>query len=156
MKMTQAHVDALIKVIKPLDTDELRAEYIAAFSPTIQCELSDTRYRWDLFWRAKGFDALGFSASDSPYNDAHLDTALRAIVPPLLVPYKQLEYAVEGRGDFPIDMLRYDRARPATERDARKITNSFIPGAIDKQTIRVVGERCTTKRWASFNWTVVE
>lgn len=57
---------------------------------------------------------------------------------------------VSGRGAFPIDMLRFDRATPYAEADSGLIARSF-----DERTPRCVKlfmpGRPTT-RWASFGW----
>jgi len=61
---------------------------------------------------------------------------------------------VEGRGEFPLDMLRYEQAYPATERDSYRITERGkrqIELAI--QTTRFFTP--TGGRWESFGWKVV-
>jgi hypothetical protein len=63
--------DAMARVLK--DNQGISAASYAAQG------LTDRRFRWDLFWAAK----LSQWVSDNVYkyaNDAHLDTALRAIV----------------------------------------------------------------------------
>lgn len=66
-------------------------------------------------------------------------------------------FQVQGRGSFPIDMLRYDSACPSHENDSH---------AIDRHDgERVVTLRRFTKdrakfssspaRWASFGWPIV-
>jgi len=66
-------------------------------------------------------------------------------------------YAIEGHGQFPIDMLRYDGVHPATESDSGQIESTFRPGAYArKTTVGVAGIRCTPGRWISFGWTVIE
>lgn len=58
-----------------------------------------------------------------------------------------------GHG-FPIDMLRYDCCRPATERDANPIVNALVNGA--SVTVELVAYALnprwlpTTARWESF------
>ncbi len=67
---------------------------------------------------------------------------------------------VKGSGTFPLDMLRYDRACPATERDS---------GLMEAEGVREVDvlvhsvnprkyERDvpTVARWESFGWKVVK
>lgn len=62
-----------------------------------------------------------------------------------------IEYVVEGDGDFPIDMLRFDLCWPATERDA------MVVGYRGKRTVMIRGLKVPTEgRWASFGWTVPE
>lgn len=65
-------------------------------------------------------------------------------------------YKVTGRGYFPMDMLRYDSARPSGSEDASAMGS--IRGAADKQrTVELVGARPpTVARWASFGWKVEE
>ncbi len=83
MKVTQDHFDLISNAIAPLDTDELRAKYRAGDYPRSELTKDlDKRYRWDLFWAA--WDAAGRPAAWAlDYGDAHLDTALRRIVPAL-------------------------------------------------------------------------
>jgi hypothetical protein len=74
---------------------------------------------------------------------------------------------VTGKGSFPIDMLRYDRCMPDTERDARTVEDTLIPGSVrDPETgkratwvvnvCKIVNSRqeasraWTVARWASF------
>lgn len=64
------------------------------------------------------------------------------------------EYEVRGRGNFPWDMLRYDRVYPLTSpvpnyRDGEDIWRGV-------RTILMRGEGCTPARWASFGWTVLD
>lgn len=77
MKMSDELFGALKDAVEPLDTQKARNNYLNA-------DLSDERYRWDLFWAATRQD---FNINDL-YNveglkDSHVDTALRKIVPPL-------------------------------------------------------------------------
>lgn len=54
-------------------------------------------------------------------------------------------YVVEGRGHFPHDMLRYDRATLLDEEgDPSETRRLRVEGAT----------RPTPERWASFGWTV--
>lgn len=67
-----------------------------------------------------------------------------------------VRFAVEGSGDFPIDMLRYDGAFPATERDSYKISEFDhrrveLEAWADGPSTRVP----TEDRWKSFLWKVV-
>jgi hypothetical protein len=74
-------------------------------------------------------------------------------------------YTARGRRDFPIDMLRYDRATPKSEGDSHEISNSlthhFYRGVDGKdQTsffmVTLISEKPPTeRRWASFGWTVL-
>lgn len=61
-------------------------------------------------------------------------------------------FAVIGRGKFPTDMLRHDRAYPADTTSALDLLRT------DQREIylRVSNFRdVTPDRWSSFNWTVV-
>jgi hypothetical protein len=63
-------------------------------------------------------------------------------------------FKVQGRGDFPSDMLRYDRVWPLTE---------VCPSVHESgeswrkvRTVEVQGYGCTPARWSSFLWSVVD
>lgn len=83
MKVTAEHLANLTEAIAPLDTPERRTAYRNGdFAKADAVTDLDKRYRWDLFWAA--WDAAGQSPEFlAQYNDAHLDTALRHIVPVL-------------------------------------------------------------------------
>lgn len=83
MRFKPDHLDTLRAAIAPLDTPELRDRYARGDFPRADAVRDlDRRYRWDLFWTAGGAQlARSFYAED--YSDTHIDTALRAIVPPL-------------------------------------------------------------------------
>ncbi len=58
-------------------------------------------------------------------------------------------FLVEGSGDFPVDMLRYDRGRAMTP----------IPNHYHAKPYRVVVQlqvSPTIRRWESFDWVVVQ
>lgn len=60
-------------------------------------------------------------------------------------------YEVSGRGSFPIDMLRYAEAFPASEVDSGKIE------AEGTRTVRVRGlakPETVGARWSSFCWQI--
>lgn len=83
MKVTPQHLAALREAVQPLDTPERRKVYTSGEFPRAdRVSDLDMRYRWDLFWASKVnhnralWDAV-------TYNDAHIDTALKVIVPPL-------------------------------------------------------------------------
>lgn len=76
MKILPAHLEYMRAAIAPHDTPEARAAYRAA-------GLSDKRYRWDLSYRAEGLTPWICANVYSYADDAHIDTALRAIVAPL-------------------------------------------------------------------------
>lgn len=81
MRMTTEDFTKLAAAVAPLDTSERRWSYAAGTFPHVRpvTDLS-RRYRWDLFWEAEGIEAIGVR-----YADAHIDTALRRIVPMLAV-----------------------------------------------------------------------
>lgn len=63
-------------------------------------------------------------------------------------------FAVEGRGTFPIDMLRHDLAWPRTELDSEMLecgrglrTVQLVSASLTLPTIR---------RWNSYGWEVKE
>jgi hypothetical protein len=77
------------------------------------------------------------------------------------------KFKVTGSGHFPIDMLRYDRAIPATEIDANRIHNQIaeignLGGEVSINVIRYTegkstnsfGDMPTIRRWESFGWRV--
>lgn len=83
MKVTDAHRAVLAEAITPLDTTERRELYrTGQFPRADQVRDLDKRYRWDLYWLVV---RNGQSLPDSTdgYNDAHIDTALRSLVPAL-------------------------------------------------------------------------
>lgn len=57
---------------------------------------------------------------------------------------------IEGQGQFPMDMLRYDRAFPASEKDSAAITRTFMFRS-EAWKVSVTSEAMfTVERWASF------
>lgn len=83
MKMAVPDFEALRAAIKPLDTEARRETYRNGEFPRAELVKDlDTRYRWDLFWAVGGLrKVLPDVVHD--YKDAHIDTALRRIVPAL-------------------------------------------------------------------------
>jgi hypothetical protein len=72
---------------------------------------------------------------------------------------KRYESTVSGVAPFPIDMLRYDAARPEREEDSGSISGSLM--RVDRNNarriVRVVSDRpLTSSRWESFGWSVDE
>lgn len=71
-------------------------------------------------------------------------------------------FTVEGRGPFPIDMLRYDCCHPNRPEDAEKIMDSYGDRPRKAYTVQVVRTHPqrhwmpTTGRWESFGWVVTE
>lgn len=82
----------------------------------------------------------------------------------------KVRFTVEGRGAFPIDMLRYDASWPISELDSAVLVN---PAGTRKVTlahcdsgkapvklpidVRFAAARCglTPARWESFGWRIV-
>lgn len=68
---------------------------------------------------------------------------------------------VEGRGTFPIDMLRYDRCVPRTGDDVHAIVMASIaerPLETRKVSLQMYStskEGPTKDRWKSFGWEVI-
>lgn len=85
MKMSAEHVEILRDAITPHDTAEIRQAYRDGNFPRADaCKNRDARYRWDLFWHAHHRHGSTIApVLDAGYKDAHIDTALRSIVPPL-------------------------------------------------------------------------
>jgi hypothetical protein len=65
---------------------------------------------------------------------------------------KLYEYKVTGRGSFPLDMLRYDRAWPAYESEI----SAFAWEASTRTLTLRSYQLPTTARWSSFLWAVGE
>lgn len=65
-------------------------------------------------------------------------------------------FVVEGRGEFPFDMLRYDRCWPASGRDAAMLATDG--GGHDRRRVelRSADGQVTVARWNSFLWGVIE
>jgi len=74
---------------------------------------------------------------------------------------------VKGTSNFPLDMLRYDCAWPASQEDVTKIATSIDArvmaayaereGSVRSFVIGIVSNRPPTAgRWRSFGWEVVE
>ena len=73
--------------------------------------------------------------------------------------HKYAHYAeVEGFGEFPFDMLRYDNAHPTEERDSGQLSR-FASGLDGRRKVRVTALATTKRwpftpaRWESFGWT---
>lgn len=71
-------------------------------------------------------------------------------------------YVVKGHGEFPVDMLRYDRSCPYSESDSYLIRNSVSSTRAGRDEYEVTLIRLNAHkgwtpgapRWASFGWTV--
>lgn len=64
-----------------------------------------------------------------------------------------MRFIVEGRGPFPVDMLRYDRCFPHDSADASQILE---PRERRKVTLTTDSPRVTPARWRSFGWVMTE
>lgn len=62
---------------------------------------------------------------------------------------------VEGTGDFPLDMLRYDCAFPATEHDSAIASHYSNRRAVALILRSVNDNGPTDPRWTSFLWKVI-
>ena len=63
---------------------------------------------------------------------------------------------VAGRGEFPIDMLRFDLAYPRTEEDSAVIIKMFRRVVEGSHQVQLVSSKQPTPdRWKAFGWTVV-
>lgn len=72
--------------------------------------------------------------------------------------YVATEVVVTGKGEIPLDMLRYDRCVPATGHDVTEI----VSGQANRTVVKVhlvryspEGSKATAARWESFGWKVV-
>ena len=76
------------------------------------------------------------------------------------------EFTVTGKGDVPLDMMRYDRCTPLTQKD---VDDAYIPTPFGlRQTVSVrlirytegkgrnYHDNPTVKRWNSFGWKVTD
>ncbi len=67
------------------------------------------------------------------------------------------EFTVEGKYDFPFDMLRYDQCWPKSESDSAVIERSTIPRQRRPFRVTLQGiDEPTEARWQSFGWRVTE
>lgn len=67
------------------------------------------------------------------------------------------EYTVQGNGDFPFDMLRYDEAVPVGPEDAAHMPRPDVRLADTNRVIRLRSwnrHAPTVDRWRSFGWSV--
>jgi hypothetical protein len=82
MKIPPATLAKMRQAIAPLDTPETRVRYANGDFPRAALVKDlDRRYHWDLLWASKFYDHN--AAELGQYNNDHIDTALRAIVPVL-------------------------------------------------------------------------
>lgn len=67
-----------------------------------------------------------------------------------------ITFTVEGAGEFPIDMLRYDYCWPKQSKDSTAINASFQRQPhVRRQVTLATNGYVTTERWESFGWKVV-
>jgi hypothetical protein len=74
------------------------------------------------------------------------------------------EFTVTGMGRIPMDMLRYDRATPLSQRDAAAADNpAYTNEPVSVRLIRYTegkgrnyADNPTVKRWNSFGWQVTD
>tara|TARA_R110002020_G_scaffold32996_3_gene101034 strand:+ start:614 stop:937 length:324 start_codon:yes stop_codon:yes gene_type:complete len=67
-----------------------------------------------------------------------------------------IAFVVEGSGRFPIDMLRYNQAWPATVQAGIDITTTEPHNDLGNRTVRLnATQQPTIGRWASFGWQVI-
>lgn len=82
MKVSTEHLTMLRESVAPLDTEATRTRYLSGDFPRAdRVKNLDMRYRWDLAW-ASGV-LMTDTIRDASYKDAHIDTALRSIIPAL-------------------------------------------------------------------------
>lgn len=70
---------------------------------------------------------------------------------------KTVRFRVEGRGAFPLDMLRYDMCYPARGEDAIAMEWDLDPNFRETRSVWLVAHASsapTIGRWASFGWRV--
>lgn len=92
LKIRSADLQRLQAAIAPLDTSARRTAYLEGRFPRADsCQDVDKRYRWDLLWASglKLGDGMGMRGDLDLYaylDDAHIDSALRHLVPTLQAP----------------------------------------------------------------------
>ena len=64
------------------------------------------------------------------------------------------QFVVEGKGQFPTDMLRYDNCYPVIETEANKMRSHSIESY--QVTLRTEKAYITPERWNSFLWVVIQ
>lgn len=68
---------------------------------------------------------------------------------------KLYEFKVEGTGNFPFDMLRYDQCWPKGSESASNLTLLNPIGYTVKRQVTLTGIKFPTiDRWKSFGWQV--
>ena len=121
----QNHIAGFAGPIEVLDAPHRRAAYLAGDFPRAELVKDlDKRYRWDLAYAA----GVHFGdLYDEGLNDTHIDTALRMIVPPLILLGSPLlpllrglprKLAREGVGPFLVS--------PALRQGANAVTHPVV------------------------------
>lgn len=72
--------------------------------------------------------------------------------------FYEVKFTVEGHGEFPYDMLRYDCCHPLSQDDVNKLENdnSREPRRVTLVSVKRCKTGPTEGRWNSFCWKVVE
>lgn len=87
MRFPIDELDTLREWIAALDTPQVRDLYARGEYPRAKAtDDRDMRYRWDLWWAAMARNDADYAWRDrvtAGLDDAHIDTALRRIVPTL-------------------------------------------------------------------------
>ena len=90
LKISRELYDELVLVVKPLDIEKHRTIYRnGEFPRADKVKDLNMRYRWDLLWAAnrdrqlRGVRTILDECYDEGLNDTHIDSALKAIIPPL-------------------------------------------------------------------------
>ena len=65
-------------------------------------------------------------------------------------PRTRYEYVVTGRGDFPLDMLRYDRCWPMSSSDVARLEH--LTSREPRSVLMMSYDKPTIERWSSFGW----
>ena len=64
-------------------------------------------------------------------------------------------FTVEGAGEFPFDMLRYDTCWPEHEYETVRLSSPRRDDRFARRSVGLIGLRePTTARWQSFGWHV--
>jgi len=81
MKVTPEHLAMIREAVAPLDTEDTRARYRAGeFPRAAAVQDLNKRYRWDVLHASSSRNGLIRTLYAAGYNDAHIYTALRAVV----------------------------------------------------------------------------
>jgi len=64
------------------------------------------------------------------------------------------EFIVQGKGGFPLDMLRYDYCYPMLESEISSLNNFLRDSTVI--SLKTEKRNITPKRWESFCWKIVQ